>query len=206
MPVERLPGYWGLPVFASAKYEADDIVGTLAQISRRVGLQPLILSRDKDLAQLLQNDEQMWDFGSAEPRSIAELEAAFGVPLTRLPDYLALVGDAIDSIPGVPGIGAKTAAAILQKYNNVTELLANLDSLAELPIRGAATLAGKIEPYREQLQMARQLTEICCQVPLAVEASQLRWQGVSGDDFADFCKRMGLGTRLIARAEALNKT
>ena len=195
----------GIAAFASDEYEADDLLGTLAALCRSQGCRPVILSRDKDLAQLLQGGEMLWDFGSAEPRGVAELEAVFGVPLSRLADYLALIGDAVDNIPGVPGIGAKTAAAIFQRFTSVDELLGNLDNLAALPVRGAKTLAAKIEPYREQLLLARQLTEVCCNAPLATTPAQLQWQGVDLQGFAGFCNRMGLGDAVVRRAAALKQ-
>ena len=142
----EVAGLLGVAHFASDQYEADDIVGTLAQFSRQAGYQPLILSRDKDLAQLLRDGELLWDSGSADPRGVDELQRAFGVPLHRLADYLALVGDAVDNIAGVPGIGPKTAAAILQHYASIDELLASPADLAALPVRGQLSWAGVNQP------------------------------------------------------------
>lgn len=193
----------GVTSLASDEYEADDIIGTLATTSRCEGFRPALLSRDKDLAQLLTEDEVLWDYGSAEPRTVAELEAHFQVPVTRLADYLALVGDAIDNIAGVPGIGPKTAAAIIGHFSSIDAIFENSHQLAALKVRGAKTLADKIVPWQDQLQLSRQLTEIICDAPLGVGIDELIWRGVDQQAFAEFCQRMGLGGRLIKRAEGL---
>ncbi|WIO73235.1 5'-3' exonuclease H3TH domain-containing protein [Porticoccaceae bacterium LTM1] len=193
----------GITSLASDEYEADDIVGTLASISRSEGFCPTLLSRDKDLAQLLAEGEVLWDYGSAEPRTVADLEAHFQVPVSRLADYLALVGDAIDNIAGVPGIGPKTAAAIIGHYSSIDAILEDPDQLANLKVRGAKTLADKIVPWQDQLLLSRQLTKICCDAPLGICVGELLWRGIDRAGFTEFCQRMGLGSRLIKRAEGL---
>ena len=102
----------------------------------------------------------------ADPKSPIEFEQQFGVALQLLPDYLALMGDSIDNIIGVPGVGAKTAATLLQHYQGIPEILANVDALDQLPIRGAKTLADKIKPFADQLTLNLQLTTIRCDIPL----------------------------------------
>lgn len=199
----------GIKSFASEEYEADDLIGSLTNRVGQEGLSSDILSRDKDLAQLLAGAKEaagadsMWDYGSAEPKSAADFEAQFGIPMQRLPDYLALVGDTIDSIDGVPGIGAKTAAAILQEFNGVEAILANLDQLADLPVRGAKKLAEKIDPYAEQLRLNLQLTTICTDVSLITSLAELEHNSIDMDGFSDFCREMGLGENLIKKAQKL---
>lgn len=193
----------GIADFASSEYEADDLIGSLATVARTAGHAISILSRDKDLAQLLMSSDCLWDFGAAEPKFAHEFQQRFGVAVERLPDYLALVGDNIDNVPGVPGIGAKTAAAILQRFECLDTLFDNLDQLALLPVRGAGTLAGKIRAHRDQIELARQLTRIVCEVPLGVAFKGLRWRGVDLGRFEQFCEQLGLGKRLLRRVERL---
>ncbi|UTW45686.1 flap endonuclease [bacterium SCSIO 12696] len=200
----------GVAHFASHSHEADDIIGTLANLARSNRCEPVIISRDKDLTQLLQPGECMWDFGSSEANDRAHYEAKLGIGLPQMADYLALVGDPTDNIPGVPGIGPKTAVALLNHFADIDTLLANLDQLLNLPIRGASGIAQKLAPLEKQLQLTRQLTAIHCDAPLGVEESQfdraLQWQGVDHKRFEDFCHRMGLGRQLLMRAGRLNGT
>ncbi|MDM3872625.1 5'-3' exonuclease H3TH domain-containing protein [Porticoccus sp. W117] len=193
----------GIAHFASSSHEADDIIGTLAEQGRNEGFSPVILSRDKDLAQLLQPGELMWDFPNNEPKGLEQLQAEFGVQLSQLADYLALTGDAIDNIPGVPGIGPKTAAAILQSFASIDDIFANTDQLSALPIRGAASLADKLAPYKEQLQITRQLTTIRCDAPLEFDTQQLQWKGIDYPAFESFCQQIGLARQLLVRAAKL---
>ncbi|MGS2722241.1 5'-3' exonuclease [Porticoccus sp. GXU_MW_L64] len=195
----------GITHLASHSHEADDIIGTLAEFGRQQGLRPIILSRDKDLAQLLQAGEQLWDFPSGDAKGVQQLEEGFGVRLSQLPDYLALVGDSIDNIPGVPGIGPKTAVALLQQFEDIEAIFTNLDTLATVPVRGAASLGGKLEHCKAQLQLTRQLTTIRCDAPLELEPDMLNWRGIDYPAFAGFCQRMGLDKRLLIRAKKLAK-
>ncbi len=193
----------GIPDFASTEYEADDLIGSLAVIARVAGHSVNILSRDKDLAQLLRAGDYLWDFGSSEPRSLDVCQLKLGVAVERLPDYLALVGDSIDNIPGVPGIGAKTAAAIFQQFDNLDAVFGNLDQLALLPVRGAKKLAEKLGDHRDQVERALQLTRICCDALPTVNRDDLPWRGVDHDGFREFCLQLGLGTGLAERARRL---
>lgn len=197
----------GIYHLASDTYEADDLIGTLASYGRQQQLQPVIISRDKDLAQLVQQGEVMWDFPNEQPETPQQLEANFGVRLWQLADYLALVGDGVDNIPGVPGIGKKTAAALLGNYDSIEQLFANLHLLSELPVRGASSLPSKLADYQSQLQVMQQLTRIKCDVPLEFAAGQtrsrLRWKGVDQMGFAAFCEHMGLSQQLLTRAAKL---
>ncbi|TNE81162.1 MAG: flap endonuclease [Gammaproteobacteria bacterium] len=191
----------GITRLASVSHEADDIIGTLAQDGRTEGQQVIVVSRDKDLAQVLGEGDLIWDFGRSEPRDRHAIKRDLGVWPEQLADYLALVGDPVDHIPGVPGIGAKTATALLAMFGSLDGVLAAGDRLAEAPVRGAAKLAAKIDSCRQQLEMARQLTTIAVDAP--VGRVQLQRELPSLDDLADFCRRMGFGGGLRARIERL---
>jgi 5'-3' exonuclease len=158
----------------SHDYEADDIIGSLCQIARRVGLRATVVSRDKDLAQLIREGDIYWDYASRERFGYPDIEKRFGVAPERFADYLALMGDAVDNIPGVPGIGAKTAAVLMREFASLDELYAGLERVALLKCRGAAGLAAKLETHREAAYLARQLTVIACDAPLEVESRHLR--------------------------------
>ncbi len=148
----------GLACFSSPRFEADDLLATLAHQLRDKKHPVVVISRDKDLGQLLLNPEDcLWDFGSGEPLHEAHIVDKWGVQPRQIPDFLALVGDPIDDIPGVPGIGKKTAAALLNYFTNVETLLAQRDTVAALPLRGAAQVMGKLTEYEQQIAISKQL-------------------------------------------------
>ncbi|MBN8430930.1 flap endonuclease [Microbulbifer salipaludis] len=157
----------GIASFASDRYEADDILATLTRTCVDGGCAPLIVTRDKDLGQLLDRGAaSLWDFAADQYLGREAIEHKFGVRPAQIADYLALVGDAIDDIPGVPGIGAKTAAHLLAAFEGVDALIANVDQVATLKIRGAAGVAAKIAAHAEQIRMAHQLATLEYAVPL----------------------------------------
>ena len=205
----ELNNLFGIPQFASDSHEADDIIGTLATYGRSQDLQPVIISRDKDLLQLLQAGEQMWDFPNGDAKGVEQLHEELGIQPSQMADYLALVGDTIDNIPGVPGIGPKTVSTLLQGYKDIDAIFTNMDQLASLPVRGAKSLANKLAPCQEQLQLTCKLTTIYCDAPLGFEAAEigerLRWRGIDISEFEDFCQRMGLGRQLLSRAKKLKE-
>ncbi|QKX15567.1 5'-3' exonuclease H3TH domain-containing protein [Microbulbifer sp. YPW1] len=160
----------GIASYASDRYEADDILATLTARCVRSGLSPVIVTRDKDLGQLLDRGAtKLWDFAADQYLGRAEIQHKFGVRPAQIADYLALVGDAIDDIPGVPGIGAKTAARLLAEFDSIEALIAGAGEIAGLKIRGAAGIAAKVTTHAEQMRMARRLAELEYAVPLAVE-------------------------------------
>jgi DNA polymerase-1 len=163
----------GVPALWSDEYEADDIIGTLATRMREEGVRATVITRDKDLAQVIREGDVYWDFGR-NPYSYHDVARNFGVAPERFADYLALVGDAVDNIPGVPGIGPKTAAALMTEFASLEDLYDNLDRVLTLKVRGAATLIARLREHREVAFLARQLTAVACNVPLSVTPDGLR--------------------------------
>ncbi|MGQ9427529.1 5'-3' exonuclease [Gilvimarinus sp. F26214L] len=193
----------GIASFGSREYEADDLLGTLGRKLRRSATPIAILTRDKDLGQLLvREQDHLWDYSRNERFYPGCIHRKFGVHPQQLVDYLALVGDSIDDIPGVPGLGPKTARALLGAHNCIDTLYEKIDELHQLPIRGAKNLAAKLRDYREQVAVARQLARIVDTVPLDCGVNDLNWNRRRGslDLAADFCERMGF-PRLLSRFE-----
>ncbi len=149
----------GVPAWGSRVYEADDIIGTLAL---RVAPQPVcIVSRDKDLAQLLRQDEDhLWDYTANQRRFRKDVERQYGIRAEQIPDYLALVGDPVDVIPGVPGIGPVAARALLQHFGTLDQLYANLEDVALLRYRGAGRTAQLLRAHESAARLSRQLATI----------------------------------------------
>jgi DNA polymerase-1 len=163
----------GLAEFGSPDYEADDIIGTLTTRMRARGLRTTVVTRDKDLSQLVRAGDWFWDFAADERYGYGDLEERFGARPERMADYLALTGDGVDNIPGVPGIGPKTAAAIFRHFESLDHLYDDVEAAATLPVRGAAGLPAKLRQHREVAYLAQSLTRIACDVPLAFAAEDL---------------------------------
>ena len=156
----------GVMECASPRYEADDLIGTLVTHGRKQGRPSTIVSRDKDLAQLISKDDVFWDFSGKGKLRYEQIVDSFGVWPEQVADFLALAGDAVDNIKGVPGVGKKTATVLLQHFGGLDEIYANLDRVHEVNVRGAKTLGTKLETHRDAAMLARQLTGIACDAPI----------------------------------------
>lgn len=188
----------GVSCFASERYEADDLIGSLAA-RFRPRHPAVIVTSDKDLAQLVERDDRLWDAARDRWLDLEGVRRTFGVEAWQVADLLALMGDAVDNIPGVPGIGAKGAAALLAVFGDLEGLYRRLDEVPALPLRGAARMARLLAEHRETAFRARQLTRIHCQVELACEAEDLAWRGADPQALAG----LELPPRLLRRAQRL---
>lgn len=193
----------GVAEFASSDYEADDLIGTLAQRCRAAGVRVTVVSRDKDLAQLVGPGDVFWDYGGAAEYRYEQIAERFGVRPERMADYLALRGDSVDNVMGVPGIGPKTAAALMNQFASLDELFERLDSVADLPLRGAASLLQRLRVHREAAYLAQALTRIACDAPIAGQRADLRRRAPDLPSIASFCDAHGFGGMLRRQAERL---
>ena len=196
----------GVAEFADDRYEADDLIGTLAALCRAEGLAVTVVSRDKDLAQLIGPEDVFWDYSDAAEYRYEQIAARFGVRPERMADYLALRGDSIDNVPGVPGVGAKTAALLMNHCESLDELFAQLDAVARLPLRGAATLPARLLAHRAAAYLAQSLTRIVCDVPMGTRHMDLQRRTPDLQLIRDFCDNQGFGTLLRRQAERLSLT
>lgn len=156
----------GLSVLVDSSYEADDLIGTALQRLRAQGRRGIIVSADKDLSQLLQDDDEQWDYARDQRWSAGGVKARYGVHAHQIADYLGLTGDAVDNIPGVPGIGAKTAAILLAHFDSLDALLARHAEVAFLRLRGAVMHSQRLRDHRETALLCRQLATITLDAPL----------------------------------------
>jgi len=156
----------GLNVLAHAEYEADDLIGSALHSARPRGFRGVIVSADKDMSQLLMEADEQWDFARGQRWGMAGVKARHGVEATQIADYLALTGDAVDNIPGVTGIGAKSAAILLAHFGSLDVLLTRIDEVAFLRLRGAAQMAVRLREQREHALLWRQLATIALDAPV----------------------------------------
>jgi len=156
----------GLVVLAHRDYEADDLIGSALHAARAQGHRGVIVSADKDMSQLLGEHDVQWDYARGQRWDAAGVKARQGVHAHQVADYLALTGDSVDNIPGVPGIGAKTAAILLAHFGTLDAVLERVDEIPFLRFRGAAQAAAKLREHREQALLCRRLTTIALDAPL----------------------------------------
>ena len=162
-----------------------------------------LVTRDKDLAQLIRDGDDYWDYAGERRFGYADIEGQFGVRPERMADYLALTGDTVDNIPGVPGVGPKTAAALLSAFDSLEEIYAGLDRVGALPMRGAAKLAARLMEHRDAAFLARRLTVIACDMPFEFSLEMLRRRKPDLDALGDFYDRHRFGAALRRQAERL---
>lgn len=164
----------GFPLLCVEGVEADDVIGTLARSSAAADRPVVISTGDKDMAQLVDGHITLVNTMTGSAMDIEGVKEKFGVAPEQIIDYLALMGDSSDNIPGVPGIGPKTASGLLVGVNGgIKELYEQLDIVPSLPIRGAKTLPAKLEEHREMAFLSYQLATIKCDVPLDVGLDDL---------------------------------
>jgi 5'-3' exonuclease len=156
----------GLDILVDGRYEADDLIGAALQQLRTHGLRGVIVSADKDLSQLLRDDDVQWDYARNQRWDVAGVKGRYGVHAHQIADFLGLTGDAVDNIPGVPGIGAKTAAVLLAHFESLDALLERHAEVPFLRLRGAAQTAERLRTHREQALLSRQLATIALDAPL----------------------------------------
>lgn len=156
----------GLAVLAHPRYEADDLIGSVAAQVHEQEENVLVLSADKDLTQLLREGDQQWDYPRERRYDPASVRARFGVAPTQMADLLALAGDPIDNIPGVHGIGQITAARLLRHFGSLDALLERVREVGHLRIRGAQALQRRLIEQGERALLSRRLTTIARDAPV----------------------------------------
>jgi len=193
----------GLAEYAQRRFEADDIIGTLVMAMREQGLRSTILTRDKDMAQLLDAGDALWDFASGRRVAYKDVRDSYGVHAEQIIDFLALAGDSVDNIPGVRGVGPKTAAALLEHFDSMDEIYRRLDEVQHVPVRGAAKLGARLEEHKEMAFMSRRLTTIACDVPVATARDVVERQTPDLQRLNALYDQAGFGQSLRRQAERI---
>ena len=173
-PIHEIVKAMGLPFICEPGVEADDVIGTLARQASALGLATIISTGDKDMAQLVDRHTTLVNTMTDTLMDEAGVEEKFGIPPRLIIDFLALMGDKVDNIPGVAGVGQKTALGLLQGLGSLDDIYANLDKVAELAFRGAKTMATKLEAEKEKAYLSYTLATIKTDVELALDLTQIR--------------------------------
>ncbi|WP_430447505.1 MAG: DNA polymerase I [Pseudomonas piscis] len=181
----------GFPLLCVEGVEADDVIGTLARSSSAASRPVVISTGDKDMAQLVDGHITLVNTMSGSSMDVEGVKEKFGVAPEQIIDYLALMGDSSDNIPGVPGIGPKTASGLLVGVNGgLKELYEQLDIVPTLPIRGAKTLPAKLEEHKEMAFLSYQLATIKVDVPLEVGLDDLHLREPDREKLAELYSLM----------------
>ena len=172
-PIHAAIKAMGLPLICIGGVEADDVIGTLSVEAAGSGREVVISTGDKDMAQLVNDKVTLINTMNNTAMDSAGVVDKFGVPPELIIDLLALMGDKVDNIPGVAGVGEKTATALLQHLGGMTAIYQQLDAVAALPIRGAKSLAGKLELAQADAKLSYELATIKTDCELGLDASAL---------------------------------
>ena len=157
---KELSRAFGATTYSDDRLEADDIIGSVARQVTAGGHRAVVVTSDKDLAQLVSGEVELYDFAKGDRLGPEEVLERFGCRPAQVPDLLGLQGDPVDNIPGVPGVGKKTARALLAEFDDLDDLYARLDEVAGLSFRGAGTLAPKLEEHRDVAFLSRRLATV----------------------------------------------
>lgn len=194
---EEMAAALGAATFVDAVYEADDLIAALAACLEREGsgASVVVVTSDKDLAQLVDARTTLYDFGKGVRLDAAEVQAKFGVRPDQVADLLGLAGDAVDNIPGVAGIGKKTAADLLGRFGHLEELYRRLEEVRQTPgIRGGKSLYVKLQESRDLALLSKRLATVARDAPLPAGVSGLQDLAYRGADRAALealCARLG---------------
>ena len=170
----------GVPALSAPDFEADDVIATVAEYVLATGDRVVVVSADKDLTQLVREDGSVvcCDFARDRRFDAAAVRARFGVAPAQIPDFLALVGDTVDNLPGVPGIGPRTAALLLAKFGRIEDIPDDASAWRDAGVRGAASLAERFVASRGAALRIRGLATVRRDVPgMALGADALVWRG-----------------------------
>lgn len=188
-PLHAMVKAMGLPLLAVSGVEADDVIGTLAREAEKAGRPVLISTGDKDMAQLVTPDITLINTMTNTILGPEEVVTKYGVPPELIIDFLALMGDSSDNIPGVPGVGEKTAQALLQGLGGLDTLFAEPEKIAGLSFRGAKTMAAKLAEHKEVAYLSYQLATIKTDVELELTCDRLEVKQPVVDVLVDLFKK-----------------
>ena len=188
-PIHDIIRAMGLPLVAVEGVEADDVIGTLARQASQAKRHTLISTGDKDMAQLVDEHVNLINTMTDTHMDREGVIEKFGIPPELIIDFLALMGDKVDNIPGVPGVGEKTALGLLQGLGSIKDIYENLDKVAELSFRGAKTMAKKLEAHRQDADLSYTLATIKTDVELELGIGDIQRSDANKEQLRELFSR-----------------
>ena len=180
----------GVSCLEASDYEADDVIGTIAMRMSALGHPVVIVTGDKDMSQLVCDSVQIYDMAKESWLNESGVREKFGVAPCQIPDLLALHGDSVDNIPGVAGVGEKTARQILSVCSNVEDVT-NVDLAGRMSFRGRDEILKRIRENMEAVRISRKLATICCEVPMEITPEVLRYRRGNHVQLKPLCAELG---------------
>ncbi len=193
----------GIPSYERENFEADDVIATLSQQLVRKRARVSVVTGDKDLSQLVREDGRvvLHDLAREKTYDADAVREKFGVAPHQIPDYLGLVGDAVDCLPGVPGVGPKSASAVLQEFGDLDRIPESLEGWDGLELRGKARIATAVAKNRDRALLTRELATLRYDVPgVSASLRELRYRGSDRDIAWKLFDRLGWG-RIATRID-----
>jgi len=181
----------GMSAFIDDEFEADDIIGTLLDQLLRKNHRAVVVSNDKDFAQFVSEKVTLWNFAKAEKYNSATVKEKFGVRPEQIVDLLALMGDSVDNIPGVEGVGLKTATVLLNHLGTLENIYENIDHVETLPLRGANTIMKRLIRKKEMAELSKQLATIALNVPVQADLNELEYVGAEREKIEPLFENLG---------------
>jgi DNA polymerase I len=189
--IRRVLDAFNVTALELQNYEADDLIGTLCATFSAEDCDLIVVSSDKDLMQLLTDKVSLFDGAKERWIDAHEVMARFGVEPERIPEVLGLMGDAVDNIPGIKGVGRQTAIALMQQFRNLEDLYENLDRLQQSNLRGVPRLRESLQDGKETAFLSRDLATIKKNVPMQIDLEQLQFKGPSRDKMRSLFAELG---------------
>lgn len=189
---KQLVSAMGIATAIAPGYEADDLLATLTERLRRARFEVVIITGDKDMAQLLGPGVRIWDLAKNVEYDAHAVPERMGVKASQVVDLLALMGDSVDNIPGVRGVGPKAAVALLSAFKNLDAIYADLGRVESLPLRGAKALRSRLEAQRDAAYLSRDLASVRSDAPCDLTVDDLHYRGARGEGLDAFAERWGL--------------
>lgn len=184
-------------------YEADDLIATLAKRLSERGARVVIVSGDKDLMQLVGDGVRILDTGKDKWIGLSEVREKFGVEPDKVIEVMGLMGDSTDNIPGVRGVGEKTAIALIQRYHSIENLFSHLDDLEQSGLRGVERIRKALLAGKEAAFLSRTLATVKSDVPIGLELDDLRYRGWDKEKLQALFSELGF-THLVKSLESQN--
>jgi len=193
----------GLASLTSDCYEADDLIGSVADKMRVHGFSMVFVTADKDFSQLLLEGDILFDFARNRRLDCQSAEKHFGVRPEQMIDFLALAGDQVDNVPGVKGVGNKTAISLLKHFGTLDSIYANLEEIPSLSLRGAKRIQNLLHTQREQAYMSKRLVKIAIDAPVEDEAKTFACKQTETSMLDLLCRELNIGSRLGNRLKLI---
>lgn len=188
----------GISQIASDKHEADDLIGSLADLHRSENCNIIILTADKDLAQLIKPGDVWWSFATGQQFSYRSLIKKFGCKPEQIADQLALAGDKVDNIPGIPGIGMTIAARLLTRFETLSKLRENLHQVKQMKFRGSERIMNLLLENQSVLDISSQLTPVNCTID-AMKNVSINRSSVDTEKLLDMIRYQNMGNSRLQK-------